>query len=91
VVGVRIADAASGAPVGVAMRSQGSRMPEALPLVWVRGFDPAYQPTYQIATPVPAAFSVFAAESVNAGPQCRVIVDYVTRKTNGTVTTFPER
>jgi hypothetical protein len=80
VFGVRIADAAAGVPIGVAMRSRGGRMPEALPLVWVRGFDPAYQPTYQIATPMPPDVGVLAVESLNAGPRCHVVVDYVARR-----------
>jgi hypothetical protein len=81
VFGVRIADAVPGVPVGVEMRSTGGPgVLEAVPLVWARGFDPGYQPTYQLATPMPGDFHVFAAESPNPGPRCRVTVDYVARR-----------
>src|SRR5205823_6663624 len=64
-VAIRVEGAATGATVGVDV---GGR-----PLLWVRGYDPAYVPTYRFRSE--SAYGTIHTSGNAAGPSCRVIID----------------
>jgi len=80
------------APIGVAVRPADG---PPLALAWLREFDPQYQPTYRLRTPV-AIQADARIEVASDDPSCRAYVQYVrqsrpTSTTNGNVITDPRR
>jgi hypothetical protein len=69
---VRLTGAQAGDPVGVSLRGR----QEDRALLWVRAFDPSYQPTYRLSAQESSDFLTLRVDSPNASPQCQAVLDY---------------